>query len=127
MGLWYNAEEGAIHDLDDGKVLCSETNNTGKNKMTQTRHWSEDAYWSEALEQLHRLQEDGQTQIILDLPAILAVAFRGDGPAYKLMEAMVSVQEQEGMEGFKGAPRVMLALLVRLEELSHSDGQTNGA
>ena len=88
--------------------------------MNKIRHWSKDKYWTEALEQFQRLQEDDQTQITLDITAILRVAFNGDGPAYKLMDAMVSVYEHEGMDSFKGAPRVMLALLVRLQELSRS-------
>jgi len=88
--------------------------------MARTRHWSEDSYWTDALEEFNRLVNNGQTEIILNLPAILEVAYNGNGPAYKLMDAMISVQEQEGMDGCKGAPRVMLALLARLHELSRS-------
>ena len=88
--------------------------------MSETEHWSEDKYWTEALEQLYRLQQSGQTQLVLDLEAISQVAYNGNGPAYKLMHAMISVNEQEGMDGFKGAPRVMLALLIRLAELSEA-------
>ncbi len=83
-----------------------------------TPHWSKDPYWTEALDGLHLLQEGGEKTIILDLEAIESVAFREDGPAYKLMDAMVSVKEVEGWDGFRGAPRVMLALLFRLRELS---------
>jgi hypothetical protein len=57
-------------------------------------------------------------RLTLDLTAIEEAAHRGDGPAYKLKDAMLSVQEHEANEGFRGAPRVMLALLVRLQELS---------
>lgn len=85
------------------------------------KHWSEEKYWTDALEQLYRFQEEGRTQLTLDLTAIANVAFNGDGPAYKLMEAMLSVHEHEGMEGFRGAPRIMLALLLRLEELSRTN------
>jgi len=42
----------------------------------------------------------------------------GDSPAYRLMEAMVSVKEHEGWEGYRGAPRLVLALLERLDEIS---------
>jgi hypothetical protein len=90
--------------------------------VSEIEHWSEDRYWTEALEQVYRLQEQGETQLILDLDAISQVAFNGDGPAYKLMDAMVSVKEQEGWDGCKGAPRVMLALLIRLAELSRERG-----
>lgn len=84
--------------------------------MNSPRHWSEDPYWTEALE---RVPESGTLEI--DIEKIREVAFRGDGPAYKLMEAMVSVSEQEGMDGCRGAPRVMLALLVRLSELASTE------
>ncbi len=87
--------------------------------MNRTEHWSEDRYWTEALEQFNRFEEEGHNQLNLDLTAIVRVAFNGDGPAYKLMDAMVSVKEHEGIDGFKGAPRIMLALLMRLHELSH--------
>lgn len=88
--------------------------------MSEIRHWSEDEYWTDALEQVHHLQEEGETQLVLDLDAISKVAFNGDGPAYKLMNAMVSVYEQEGEDGCKGAPRVMLALLIHLARISET-------
>ena len=81
-------------------------------------HWSHDRYWTDALEVLYRLRDEGQTRLTLDLTAIEEIAFRGDGPAYKLMDAMESVRTQEGMEGYRGAPRILLALLMRLRELS---------
>lgn len=86
--------------------------------MDSARHWSEDRYWTEALERLYRLREKGVTKLTIDLAAIDSVIFDGDGPAYRLMEAMRSVWEQEGMEGFRGAPRVLLATPIRLEEIS---------
>lgn len=84
------------------------------------KHWAEDTYWTDALDRLYQLREEGQTQLILDLAKIQEVAYDGDGPAYKLMDAMLSVKEHEGWEAFRGAPRVMLALLIRLEEVSRS-------
>lgn len=86
--------------------------------MSKTKHWAEDTYWTDALDQLQQLRESGKTQITLDLKAIEEVAYNGDGPAYKLMDAMLSVHELETWDGYRGAPRVMLALLVRLQELS---------
>lgn len=83
-----------------------------------TKHWSEDVYWIDALDRLCQLRDKGQTELTLDLTRIEEFAFRQDGPAYKLMDAMCSVRDHEGMDGFRGAPRIMLALLVRLEELS---------
>ncbi|NLX96300.1 MAG: hypothetical protein GXY83_08990 [Rhodopirellula sp.] len=91
--------------------------------MTETLHWSQDRYWTEALERLYALREQGVTHLTVNLAAISEIAFQDD-VAYKLMEAMVSVHEHEGWEGYRGAPRLMLALLVRLEELSNSrDGR----
>lgn len=86
--------------------------------MDDTSYWADDTYWTEAIETLERLRGVGCTTLTLDLTAIEAVAYHGDGPAYKLMNAMVSVQEHEGWDGYRGAPRVMLALLVRLAEVS---------
>jgi hypothetical protein len=57
-------------------------------------------------------------RIILDLDAIERALFEADSPAYRLMEAMVSVKEHEGWDGYRGAPRLVLALLERLDEIS---------
>jgi hypothetical protein len=91
-----------------------------RQEVDENRHWSEDKYWTEALDEYERLRNEGRTTITLDLAAIEKVAYRGDGPAYRLMQAVVSVHELEGEEGFRGAPRVMLASLVRLAELSRT-------
>ena len=88
--------------------------------MERVSHWSEDRYWTDALLEIYRMRETGRTHITLDLRAIDDVAFDGEGPAYKLMDAMRSVWELEGYEGFRGAPRVMLAASVRLQEISDS-------
>ncbi len=86
--------------------------------------WGEDNYWTDAMETYHRLREDGKTQMILDLAATENVIFNGDGPAYRLMHAMVSVWQREGWEGYRGAPRVLMALLTRLEEISRGHAQS---
>jgi hypothetical protein len=83
-------------------------------------HWANDSYWIEALNRYSELKEKGKKQFVIDLDKLSEVVYDGDGPAYKLMDAMVSVNEQEGMEGFRGASRVLLAMLVRLEELSEA-------
>ena len=82
------------------------------------QHWSEDHYWIDSLERFYQLRAEGKTKIVLDLSVIEDAAFEGDGPAFKLMQAMCSVKEQEGIDGYRGAPRVLLALLIRLQELS---------
>jgi hypothetical protein len=87
--------------------------------MREPYHWARDPYWTEALDKFSELRDKkGNKSIALDLEAIANVASDGEGPAYKLMEAMVSVNEQEGEEGYRGASRVLLALLVRLDEIS---------
>ena len=88
--------------------------------MDEIKHWAEDPYWTDALTKYYELRDKGKKQIILDREKLSDMVFDGDGPAYKLMEAMVSVWQREGMDGFRGAPRVLLALLVHLEELSKS-------
>ena len=87
--------------------------------MSEQRHWSNDPYWADALNKFVELRDKrGKTKFELDLAAIENASYAGEGPAYKLMDAMVSVKEQEGEDGYRGAPRVLLALLVRLEEIS---------
>ncbi|KXV68125.1 hypothetical protein AD952_14700 [Acetobacter cerevisiae] len=41
-----------------------------------------------------------------------------DGPAYRLFDAMVNIKETEGDEGYRGAPRILLAILEHLGEIS---------
>lgn len=42
------------------------------------------------------VRNSGQTQLTPDLTAVEEVAFNSDGPAYELMDATVSVREDEG-------------------------------
>jgi hypothetical protein len=81
-------------------------------------HWSQNRSWTDALERYQRLRKEGRSEMILDLDAIDDTVFSGGGPAYKLMDAMVSVWKYEGEEGYRGAPRILLALLSQLDELS---------
>lgn len=81
-----------------------------------TRHWSEDPYWTEAANRFYELREEGTKQLVIDLDAIDETLYDGDGPAYRALEAMLSVHEHEGMDGFRGAPRIVLALLQILSE-----------
>ncbi len=86
--------------------------------MEELEHWSESRYWTEALDHFTKLRDGGARRLTLDLREIEKVIYDGDGPAYKLMDAMVSVKEKEGWDGYRGAPRLVLALLVRLNELA---------
>lgn len=77
-------------------------------------HWSSDPYWTDGLESYYKLRDSGADSIKIDLHALEEQIFNGDSPAYKLVEAMFSVKELEGWEGYRGAPRLVLALLAKL-------------
>ncbi|MBN8503079.1 MAG: hypothetical protein J0L58_01265 [Burkholderiales bacterium] len=77
--------------------------------------WGNDPYWTEALDALAKAKEAGAGQITIDLNRLDESLYSGDGPAYKLLDAMRSVIDQEGYDGFRGAPRLVLALLWRLQ------------
>ena len=93
--------------------------------MAEIYNWSDDRYWTEALEQFDRLRKTGSVE--LDLFAIQDAAFQENGPAFKLMEAMVSVWQTEATDGYRGASRVLLAMLVRLQEHTHPFGRDANA
>lgn len=88
-------------------------------------HWHEDRYWTDALERLYKLREAGEMTLHLDLRKIEEVAYNGDGPAYKLMHAMCEISEDKGWDGCRGAPRVMLALLIRLADISERESESS--
>lgn len=87
-------------------------------------HWSEDPYWTEALDRYLAFREGSNRELVINIDAMERVIFEGDGPAYKAMDAMLTVQRDEGYEGFRGAPRVVCALLKILSEQSTRE-QTN--
>lgn len=84
------------------------------------RHWAEETYWTEALNRYCAARDSGETQLVIDIAAIEQTLFDGDSPAYRALEAMLSIHEHEGCDGFRGAPRVVLALLQILSEQSRS-------
>ena len=88
--------------------------------MDANYYWANDPYWTEALDKYCELKDKGKRQIVIDLEKLTQVVYDGDGPAYKLLDAMASVNALEGEDGHKGASRVLLAMLVRLEELSEA-------
>jgi hypothetical protein len=81
-----------------------------------TPHWSSDPFWIDALEKYQSLREGGLTAINIDLELLEEGISSHDSPAFKLVDAMCSVREHEGWDGHKGAPRLVLALLVLLRE-----------
>lgn len=84
------------------------------------RHWSEGPYWTEAADRFYELREEGTKQLVIDLDAIDETLYDGDCPAYRALEAMLSVHEHESMDGFRGAPRIVLVLLQILSEQSRN-------
>jgi hypothetical protein len=83
--------------------------------MPTTRHWADDPYWSEALNRYVDQRRRGR-KITIDLERLESFIYNGDSPAYRLMDAMCSVKEQESEDGYRGAPRLALALLQILGE-----------
>ena len=88
-----------------------------------TKHWAEDRYWLDALDRYVELRRQGQSKLVLDLDVLDAEIFSGDSPAYRAMEALTSVWQHEGMDGCKGAPRVVLALSLLLSEMGKGPGK----
>ncbi|MBV1833107.1 hypothetical protein [Novacetimonas pomaceti] len=84
----------------------------------RTKSWTEDPYFTDALDALIEKRERGLRFITLDMEAISEVISNCDGPAYRLLDAMVNIKETEGYHGMRGAPRVLLATLYRLAEIS---------
>lgn len=78
--------------------------------------WSSDRYWTAAFENDLAPRESGQRSINIGLAVLESVIFDGDSPAYKLVEAMCSVKEHEAWDGHRGAPRLVLALFVKINE-----------
>lgn len=80
------------------------------------RHWSSDTYWTDALNKYKNIRVSGESILKIDLHTLNEMIFDGDSPAYKMIEAMCSVKEHEGWDGYRGAPRLVLALLALLNE-----------
>ena len=84
-------------------------------------HWSEDQYWTAALDRFYEARVGGKQRITIDLDKIDRNMYASDGPAFRLMEAMVSVRQDEGEDGYRGASRLVFALLQILGETSEAD------
>jgi hypothetical protein len=88
-----------------------------------TPHWSEDRYWTDAQMEYCRLRDSGQSEISLNIAAIERDIYDASSPAYRLMDAMCSVKEHDGHEGFKGAPRLLLSVLPLLSNMGALDSE----
>ncbi|BEU85286.1 hypothetical protein DAECLI1_35950 [Escherichia coli] len=80
--------------------------------------WGRQPYWTDALHEISQVMQDGGRLVTIDVKRIGDQLFDVNGPAYRLLDAMSSVSEHEGYEGYKGAPRLVLALLWKLQEIS---------
>jgi len=106
----YNDDAGALVRLLINK------NTEPARSVEKVQHWSSDRYWTDAFALLEGLKR--KRLISLDLDAIQNSVSSGESIAYKLMNAMFSVKELEGWGGYRGAPRLLLLALARLEEFS---------
>lgn len=89
------------------------------------RHWSDDPYWNEALDR-YAAKRQRRRKIVINLEAVEETIFSGDGPAYRLMEVMneLKADEDEALSGYRGAPRLVQALLQILSELPNKTEET---
>lgn len=86
----------------------------------QFEHWSNNRFWTDALNEFYRRNQSSEFTISIDMKQLEKVVYSSDGPAYKLLEGMCSVNEHEGAEGYKGAPRLLLGLLTELDQSGES-------
>lgn len=84
-------------------------------------YWANDPYFTDALDRYILEQDKGRKTIVLDLEAIQVVLSDGGSEAYRLIEALASVEREEGYDGRRGAPRVLLAILQRLSEIKGAE------
>lgn len=82
--------------------------------------WSRDSYWADALREYETLRKSGRRLLCIDLEAIEGILYEGDGPAYRLLNGMDAVMRTEGRDGYRGAPRLVQALLVHLHHISEA-------
>ena len=96
-------------------------------KPDEGPHWSSNPVLTGALDRFGERMQNGQHELTLDLREVQSYIYDGGSPAYELMEGMHSVWRDESMEGAKGAPRLVFALLQLLSEHSAANRGTGGA
>lgn len=117
IGLYQLKRVNSDTEVFRNSKLVDEPSRYQPYKPSSTRHWSEDKYWLDAFEDYQKFLASGQRTLTLDMGAIQQVISKGDGPAYRLLYGMLSVNEHEGWDGLKGAPRLLLATLMELAKL----------
>lgn len=91
--------------------------------MSRVEHWSHDPYWTDALDEYVAARDAGAESITIDLKALQESVYQGGGPAYRLLDAMRSVWELEDQDGYRGAPRLLLATLMNLSHLERGESE----
>ncbi|WP_039031308.1 hypothetical protein [Leclercia adecarboxylata] len=120
LPVWVEGKDNI--DWVGEKSIISQTNPhfplPGKSEPSGSEWWGRQPYWTDALHEMSQAMQDGGRLVNIDVKKIEDQLFMENGPAYKLLKAMNSVSEHEGYDGFKGAPRLVLALLWKLQEMS---------
>ncbi|WP_234419507.1 hypothetical protein [Lelliottia sp. WB101] len=120
LPVWVEGKDNI--DWIGERSIISQTNPhfplPGKPESSGSEWWGRQPYWTDALHEMSQAMQDGGRLVTIDVKKISDQLFMENGPAYKLLSAMNSVSEHEGYEGFKGAPRLVLALLWKLQEMS---------
>ncbi|WP_448580368.1 hypothetical protein [Thermaurantiacus sp.] len=91
-------------------------------------HWYDDSYWVGSLDRYLAHRDGGARTLTIDISAVEGAIFRGEGPGYRLFEAMNSIRNDasEQSEGFRGVPRLCLAFLMHLHEISERGPEEAG-
>ena len=79
----------------------------------ESTYWANDPFWVAAHDAYVEARASGTRQVTLDLDTIEEAVHSTDF-AHRLMNAMVSVQQEESMDGFRGASRLVLASVLLL-------------
>lgn len=87
----------------------------------EIRHWSEKSLWTNALDRYYARRDSGSRVFEIDMAMVEELLFSADTPAYDFMEAMTSVKTLESWDGYRGAPRLILALIELLHERTNRD------
>lgn len=90
-------------------------------------HWSADPTLVGALERYGERLQLGDDKITLDLTALERYIYDSNSPAYRVMKGMHTVWRDEGTEGSRGAPRLVMALLQLLSEHRVKDAGSESA
>lgn len=69
------------------------------------------------MQEISQQMQGGGRLVTIDVKKIRDQLFEENGPSYRLLDAVKSVLEHESYDEYKAAPRLVLALLWRLQEM----------